>query len=50
MIFELRPSKIEENTENVHLELLMQDVARLNIDCPSHWKIPSLFSIISDLF
>ena len=60
MFFEHRPSevwfssygllKIKENNQKVHLELLMQDVTRLNIDCPSHRKIPGFVPIISDLF
>jgi len=28
--------KIQENNQKVQLELLMQDVARLNSDCPVH--------------
>jgi hypothetical protein len=42
--------KIKENTQSVRLDLMMQDVARLNSDCSSHWKIPGFLQIISDHF
>jgi hypothetical protein len=61
MFFEHAPSEVwfssyglrklkKKSTQNVNLELLMQDVARLNSDCLTHWKIPGFVSIISDLF